>query len=124
MGGKFPFQNAPLQKYGLLLVRTTSSRFCCCRNSDVTAKHQHAVVNCLGSSWSYLLHAALVQRLDMVLQAQSPDILVVDNTSCLAMPNAVIKVTPDVGGEDKTTAMMAMYIPMVIKEMLQVCIAM
>jgi len=42
----------------------------------------------------------------------------------LAMPNAVIKVTPDVGGEDKTTAMMAMCIPMVIQEMLQVCIAM
>ena len=57
----------------------------------------------------------------MVLQAQSPDILVVDNTPCLAMPSAV---TPDVGGEDKTTAMMATCIPMVIQEMLQVCIAM
>ena len=60
----------------------------------------------------------------MVLQAQSPDILVVDKTLCLAMPNAVIQLTPDVGGEEKTTAMMAMCIPMVIQEMLQVCIAM
>ncbi|KAL0056409.1 hypothetical protein WJX82_011028 [Trebouxia sp. C0006] len=61
--------------------------------------------------------------LQLPYQAQSPDILVVDNTSCLAMPNAVIKVTPDVGGEDKTTAMMAMCIPMVIKEMLQELLA-
>lgn len=67
---------------------------------------------------------ASVQRLAMALQARCPEILVVDNTVCLAMLNAFIKCEPDVGGEEKATAMMAMCIPMVIQEVIWVCIAM
>lgn len=67
---------------------------------------------------------AAVQQLAIALQAQSPEILVIDNTVCLAVPNAFIKVGPDVGGEEKTTSMMAMCIPTVMQEMMQVCIAM
>ncbi|KAL3151520.1 hypothetical protein ABBQ38_012518 [Trebouxia sp. C0009 RCD-2024] len=52
-------------------------------------------------------------------KAQYSEILVVDNTVCLAEPNAFIKVDPDVGGEEKTTTMMARCIPMVMQEMIQ-----
>ncbi|DBB11525.1 TPA: hypothetical protein ACH3X3_006927 [Trebouxia sp. C0006] len=52
-------------------------------------------------------------------KARCPEILVVDNTVCLAMLNAFIKCEPDVGGEEKTTAMMAMCIPMVIQEVIR-----
>ncbi len=100
---------------------------CCCKHSDVIVKHKHAFINCLGLSWYYLLQVlcmpASVQRLAMALQAQCPEILVIDNTVCLAVPNAFIKVDPDVGGEEKTTGMMAMCIPTVMQEMIQVCIA-
>ena len=59
----------------------------------------------------------------MALQAQYSQILVVDNTVCLAVPNAFIKVDPDVGEEEKTTTMMANCIPTVMLEMIQVRIA-
>ena len=64
---------------------------------------------------------ASVQRLAMALQVQCPEILVVDNTVCLAMLNAFIKCNPGVGGQEKTMTMMAMCILMVIQEVIQVC---
>ena len=64
------------------------------------------------------------RRLALPLQAQHSEVLVVDNTVCLAAPNAFIKVDPDVGGEEKTTTMMARCITTVMQEIIQVCIAM
>ncbi|KAL3131377.1 hypothetical protein ABBQ38_007692 [Trebouxia sp. C0009 RCD-2024] len=52
-------------------------------------------------------------------KAQYSEILVVDNTVCLAEPNAFIKVDPDVGGKEKTTTMMARCIPTVMQEIIQ-----
>ncbi|DBA89137.1 TPA: hypothetical protein ACH3X1_016303 [Trebouxia sp. C0004] len=52
-GRKIPVSQRAFAK--VLIALNLDNFLHCCKHSDVTVKHKHAFINCLGLSWYYLL---------------------------------------------------------------------